>query len=131
MSKPHMTTKRAASEIADKYISADGKAPIEAPIVIEPAPELIDRELELERLAGLPRIVYEATRVAEANAWASEPLSSTKRLRRHVTSSASTPTTRTTTARAEPSRSPTFFRGVSRSMATRLLFGWRRRSKCL
>src|SRR5262249_25884859 len=61
MNSPRMITKRAASEIADKYIRADGGEPSS-----KECDDGIDRVVEIERLAALDPINYEASRADEA-----------------------------------------------------------------
>jgi putative DNA primase/helicase len=61
MNKPRTTAKRAASKIADKYIRPDGGKPS------EPSKDQdIDLVAEVERLAALDKIHYEATRTEAA-----------------------------------------------------------------
>ena len=57
MNTPRMTTKRAASEIADKYVRGYGGKPG------EPSDRNIDCVAEIERLAALEPIEYEVARV--------------------------------------------------------------------
>ena len=63
MNKPPRTiSKRAASEIADKYIRADGGKPSEPSNVND-----VDRVVEIERLAALDSINYETARIEAAD----------------------------------------------------------------
>ena len=61
MNRPPITTKRAASEIADKYIRTDGGEPSESS-----ADQDIDCVVEIEQLAALEPIEYEVARVEAA-----------------------------------------------------------------
>jgi uncharacterized protein DUF3631 len=64
MNTPRITTKHAASEIADKYIRADGGEPSSKEC--GDVERDIDYAVEIERLAALDPAIYEAARITEA-----------------------------------------------------------------
>jgi hypothetical protein len=66
MNRPRITTKRAASEIADKYIRADGGEPSEPSDAQDIDRVVEDRVVEIERLAALDTADYEAVRIDAA-----------------------------------------------------------------